>query len=98
VMRDNPGSGYVQALAETGAAGFFLTALFAFAAGGEALRRAREPDGEVGGAGVAAAAFLVALAVGSHWLATDVSLLFFLLAAVAAGSSGAPASRLVRAS
>lgn len=96
VMRDNPGSGYVQALAETGAAGFFLTALFAFTAGREALRRAREPDGEIGGAGVAAAAFLVALAVGSHWLATDVSLFFFLLAAVAAGSSGAAGSRRTR--
>jgi O-antigen ligase len=94
-MRDNPGSGYVQALAETGAAGFFLTALFALAAGRQALRRAREPDAGIGGAGVAAAAFLVALAVGSHWLATDVSLFFFLLAAVAAGSSGAAGSRMM---
>jgi O-antigen ligase len=96
VMRDNPGSGYVQALAETGAAGFFLTALFALAAGRQALRRAREPDAGIGAAGVAMAAFLVALAVGSHWLATDVSLFFFLLAAVAAGSSGAAPSPMVR--
>jgi hypothetical protein len=98
VMRDNPGSGYVQALAETGAAGFFLTALFALVAGRQALSRAREPDAGIGGAGVAAAAFLVALAVGSHWLATDVSLFFFLLAAVAAGSSGAAESRTMRTS
>ena len=98
VMRDNPGSAYVQALAETGAAGFFLTALFALAAGRQAIRRAREEDAWIGGAGVAAAAFLVALAVGSHWLATDVSLFFFLLAAAAAGSSGAAESRAARTS
>jgi O-antigen ligase len=99
VMRDNPGSAYVQALAETGAAGFFLTALFALAAGRQALRRAREEeDGWIRGAGVATAAFLVVLAVGSHWLATDVSLFFFLLAAAAAGSSGAAESRAARTS
>ncbi len=98
VMRDNPGSGYVQALAETGAAGFFLTALFALAAGRQALRRAREQDAWIGGAGVAAAAFLVVLAFGSHWLATDVSLFFFLLAAAAAGSSGPAESRAARTS
>ena len=98
VMRDNPGSGYVQALAETGAAGFFLTALFALVAGRQALRRAREPDAGIGGAGVATAAFLVALAVGSHWLATDVSLFFFLLAATVAGSSSATESRAARTS
>jgi hypothetical protein len=97
-MRDNPGSAYVQALAETGAAGFFLTALFALAAGRQALRRAREPDSWIGGAGVAAAAFLAALAVGSHWLAADVSLFFFLLAAAAAGSSPAAESRATRTS
>jgi O-antigen ligase len=98
VMRDNPGSGYVQALAETGAAGFFLTVLFAAAAGRQALRRAREQDAWIGGAGAAAAAFLVVLAVGSHWLATDVSLFFFLLAAAAAGSSGAAERRAARIS
>jgi O-antigen ligase len=97
-MRDNPGSAYVQALAETGAVGFFLTALFALAAGRQALRRAREQDSWIGGAGVAAAAFLAALAVGSHWLAADVSLFFFLLAAAAAGSSLAAESRATRTS
>jgi O-antigen ligase len=96
VMRDNPGSGYVQALAETGAVGFLLTALFALAAGRQALRRVREENAWIGGAGVAAAAFLVALAVGSHWLATDVSLFFFLLAAAAAGSSGSAEGRAAR--
>jgi hypothetical protein len=45
---------------------------------------------------VAAASFLLVLAVGSHWLATDVSLFFFLLAAAAAGSSGAAESRAAR--
>ncbi len=98
VMRDNPGSGYVQALAETGAVGFLLTALFALAAGRQALRRAREEDAGSGGAGVAATAFLVVLAVGSHWLATDVSLFFFLLAAATAGSSSAAESRVARTS
>lgn len=96
VMRDNPGSGYAQALAEMGAAGLFLTVLFAFAAGRQALLRAREEDAWIGGAGAAAAAFLVALAAGSHWLAPDVSLFFFLLAAVTAGSSGAAESRVSR--
>jgi O-antigen ligase len=97
-MRDNPGSGYVQALAETGAAGFFLTALFAVAAGRQALRRAREQDAWIGGAGVAVLSFLTALALGSHWLASDVSLFFFLLAAAAAGSAPAVESRVTRAS
>jgi hypothetical protein len=96
-LRDNPGSAYMQALAETGVAGFFLTALFVLATGRQALRRAREPDAWTGGAGVAAAAFLGALVVGSHWLASDVSLFFFLLAATAAGSSRAAESRLARA-
>jgi O-antigen ligase len=98
VMRDNPGSGYVQALAETGAAGFFLTAVFVLAAGRQALRRAREQDAWIGGAGMAAAAFLAALAIGSHWLASDVSLFFFLLAAAAAGSAPAAEGRVTRAS
>jgi len=88
-MRDNPGSGYVQALAETGAAGLFLTVLFAFRLGVQALRRSREADSLPAGAGVAVLAFLAALTVGSHWLAADVSLLFFLMAAVAAGSAPA---------
>ena len=55
LMRDNPGSAYVQALAETGAAGFLLTAFFVVSLGALALRRAREKDVLVGGAGVAIA-------------------------------------------
>jgi hypothetical protein len=85
LMRDNPGSGYAQALAETGAAGFLMTAFFAVSLGARALSRARENDALVAGAGAAAAAFLAALAVGSHWFAADVSLLFFLLASLVAG-------------
>lgn len=95
-LRDNPGSGYVQALAETGAAGFFLTVLFALAVGRQALLRAREPDAGVAGAGAAALAFLVALLIGSHWLASDVSLFFFLLAAAAAGSNPERESRTAK--
>ncbi|HLN57598.1 MAG TPA: O-antigen ligase family protein [Thermoanaerobaculia bacterium] len=87
LMRDNPGSAYVQALAETGAAGFLLTAFFAVSLGALAMRRAREKDSIAAGSGVAAAAFLAALAVGSHWFAADVSLLFFLLASLVAGSA-----------
>jgi len=82
-MRDNPGSGYVQALAETGIIGFLLTAALAVSLGVEAMRRAREgADSVRAGPGIAVAAFVVALAAGSHWLAPDVSFLFFLLAAV----------------
>jgi O-antigen ligase len=76
-IRDNPGSAYLQALAETGLIGFALLAALVVALGRLALS-GRD------GAGGAVAAFLVALAVGSHWLAPDVALLFFLLAAVAA--------------
>lgn len=85
-MRDNPGNGYLQALAETGAVGFILTVLVA-----AALINARPPAAEDGGirplvAGSAAAvpAFFAALLTGSHWLAPDVAFLFFLLAAVSA--------------
>ena len=88
-MRDNPGSGYVQALAETGVIGFLLTIALAVALAVEALRRARD-GADVGraGPGIAVAAFVVALAAGSHWLAPDVSLLFFLLAAAAVSPRG----------
>ncbi len=92
LMRDNPGSAYVQALAETGAAGFLLTAFFVVSLGALALRRAREKDAVAAGSGVAAAAFLAALAVGSHWFAADVSLLFFLLASLVVGSAPERAS------
>jgi O-antigen ligase len=91
-MRDNPGSAYVQALAETGGAGFLLTAVFVVSLVALALRRARARDVLVAGSGVAAAAFLAALALGSHWLAPDVSLLFFLLAALVAGPAPAKTS------
>ncbi|HKA35833.1 MAG TPA: O-antigen ligase family protein, partial [Thermoanaerobaculia bacterium] len=93
LMRDNPGSAYVQALAETGIAGFFLTAVFLVAAGRQALARARLGDGAAAGAGIAVLTFLAALAIGSHWLASDVSLLFFLLAA----SIASPAPESARA-
>ncbi len=75
----------MQALAETGAAGFLLTAFFVVSLAVLALRRARASDAVAAGSGVAAAAFLAVLAVGSHWFAADVSLLFFLLAAHVAG-------------
>jgi O-antigen ligase len=88
-MRDNPGSAYVQALAETGAAGLLLTAFFVVSLGALALRRARARDVSVAGSAVASAAFLAALAVGSHWFAPDVSLLFFLLASIVAGPAPA---------
>ncbi len=90
-MRDNPGSAYVQALAETGVIGFLVTAIFVVSLGVLALRRAREKDTLIAGAGVASASFLAALAVGSHWFAPDVSLLFFLLAALVAGPAAARA-------
>jgi len=86
-MRDNPGSAYVQALAETGMAGLLVTALFAVRLGLEAFRRARERDPLLAGAGIAALAFLGALSVGSHWLAPDMSLLFFLIASIVGGSA-----------
>lgn len=84
-MHDNPGSAYVQALAETGLAGGFLTALFVVSLGVAGLKRAREANGLPAGAGAAAVAFLAVLAVGSHWFAPDISLFSFLLAAVVAG-------------
>ena len=92
-IRDNPGSAYLQALAETGVIGFALLAALVLALGRLALS-AKD------GAGGAVAAFLVALAVGSHWLAPDVALLFFLLAAVAAPVAAlapSPSGRRLRA-
>jgi O-antigen ligase len=78
-MRDNPGSAYLQALAETGVVGLALTLLFLVGLAGQALARRRDP--EASGAAAAILALLVAFLVGSHWLAPEVSLLFFLLAA-----------------
>jgi len=84
-MRDNPGSAYFQALAETGLLGLAVTLVFAAVLAREALRRVEsEPgDGIASACALAVIAFLGALAVGSHWLAPDAALLFFLAAAVA---------------
>ncbi|HEY7114186.1 MAG TPA: O-antigen ligase family protein [Thermoanaerobaculia bacterium] len=88
-MRDNPGSAYFQALAETGLLGLAVTLVFAAALARAALSRVeKEPADAVASAcAVAVLAFLGALAVGSHWLAPDAGLLFFLAAAVAAPSA-----------
>lgn len=75
-LRDNPGNAYLQALAETGAIGFVLTLALA-------IGLARHGLATRDGTGGVVTAFLIALALGSHWLAPDVALLFFLSAAVA---------------
>ncbi len=87
--RDNPGSGYVQALAETGALGFLVTAAAALALAAQGWRHARDPaaDPRTAAGGISVVVFLAALAAGSHWLAPDVALFFFLLAA-ACGPAG----------
>ncbi|HXM79639.1 MAG TPA: O-antigen ligase family protein, partial [Thermoanaerobaculia bacterium] len=87
--RDNPGSGYVQALAETGILGFLVTIAAAISLASQAWRRARRPseDPRAAAAGISVIAFLASLLSGSHWLAPDVALLFFLLAAVSADPS-----------
>ncbi|HEY1252432.1 MAG TPA: O-antigen ligase family protein [Thermoanaerobaculia bacterium] len=90
-IRDNPGSAYLQALAETGLVGLVLTLAFA-------IGLARFTFSGKDGTGGAVTAFLIALAIGSHWLAADVSLGFFLLASVAAASTAtAPDSATSRA-
>jgi O-antigen ligase len=94
-MRDNPGSAYLQALAETGAVGLAVMLLFVVVLVGRALARRRDPDAS--GAAAALGAFLVAFFVGSHWLAPEISLLFFLLAAQVAGSGERRGSVLGRA-
>ncbi|MFN2634652.1 MAG: O-antigen ligase family protein [Thermoanaerobaculia bacterium] len=96
--RDNPGSGYAQALAETGALGFLVTAAAVLALAAQAWRRARDRAAEpmIAAAGISVVVFLAALVAGSHWLAPDVSLLFFLLAAVSAAPSGAEPGNAVR--
>ena len=81
-IRDNPGSAYLQALAETGAIGLVLTLLFVLPLAGQALSRPGDP-GRLGAA-AAILAFLAALVVGSHWLAPEGSLFFFLLCAAVA--------------
>jgi O-antigen ligase len=90
--RDNPGSGYVQALAETGVIGFLVTAWACIALAAQAVRGWRSPSPSDGpAAATAVLAFVVALATGSHWLAADVCLLFFLMAAAAVPSDASSA-------
>jgi O-antigen ligase len=99
-MRDNPGSAFVQALAETGLVGLLLTMFFAWRLAGSALSQTRGADPALAGAGLSALAFLGSLAVGSHWMAPDVALLFFLAAALIAGpgpGQGAAETRLWKA-
>jgi O-antigen ligase len=85
-VSDNPGNGYLQALAETGVIGFGLTLAFLLVAAREGWAAVRDPGGSAlrAGAGAAVLGFLAALSTGSHWLAPDAALLFFFLAAVAA--------------
>jgi O-antigen ligase len=78
-IRDNPGSAYLQALAETGIVGLALTLFFVVALARQALGRVRDPASA--GSAAAMLALLAAFLVGSHWLAPEVSFLFFLLAA-----------------
>lgn len=96
--RDNPGSGYVQAFAETGAIGFLVTIAAAASLAAQAWRGTRRPspDPRAAAAGISVVAFLAALAAGSHWLAADVSFLFFLLAAASAPEAGQREAGLVR--
>ena len=97
-MRDNPGSAYIQALAETGVIGFLVTVGFVVSLARQALAAPRRlAEGVSAGASVGLVAFLLTLALGSHWFAPDVSLLFFLLAStvVASGSPERPAGARV---
>ncbi|MGE5408166.1 MAG: O-antigen ligase family protein, partial [Syntrophothermus sp.] len=92
-ISDNPGSAYLQALAETGAIGFALTLVLAVLAAREALRslRGRDADAAAAGAGAAVVGFVAALAAGSHWFSADAAVVFFLLLAVTSGpAEGAP--------
>ncbi|HVE65761.1 MAG TPA: O-antigen ligase family protein, partial [Thermoanaerobaculia bacterium] len=87
-IRDNPGSAYLQALAETGVIGLGLTLLFVVALAGDALAGLR--DRAHLGPAAALLVFLLVLVVGSHWLAPEVSLLFFLLCATVARAGREP--------
>jgi O-antigen ligase len=97
-MRDNPGSAYVQALAETGLVGFLLTLALAISIGRHAVAGASDPDAEpaVVASASATLGFLAAQLLGSHWLAPEVCLLFFLLASVVARPPAPRASRMPR--
>jgi O-antigen ligase len=97
-VRDNPGSAYLQALAETGALGFLLAAVFAILLAREAVAAlsAWREKPLVAGCGAAALGFLVALAFGSHWFAPDVALAFFLFAACVARPGSVPESAVAR--
>ncbi len=94
-MRDNPGSAYLQALGETGLVGFVVTLILVLSLGRQAaasLATAGSGSFDIG-AGVAVIAFSIALLLGSHWLAPDVCLFFFLLAALVALPKGASEAR-----
>lgn len=97
-MRDNPGSAYVQALAETGIVGFALTVALALSLARQAAARIAAPgsDGLVVGASAAVLGFLLAQILGSHWLAPEVCLFFFLFASLAAVPPEAPRTRAGR--
>ena len=86
-IMDNPGNAYLQALAETGAIGGALTAVFVAVLAWQAVRALRDRSGSpsAAGAGASLLGLFAALATGSHWFAPDVALVFFLVAAVSAG-------------
>jgi len=92
-LRDNPGSGYLQALGETGILGLVAMLVFVGVLARSALLRFREHPGE----SASVLALLVVLLVGSHWLAPEAGLLFFLLAANVAApvSAGRPVRLLL---
>ena len=97
-VRDNPGSAYVQALAETGFFGLMLTLWLAWRLGRDAVARVPEMDSDPvsAAAGAGAVAFLLALFLGSHWFAPDAGLLFFLFAALASRPAGRKEARAAR--
>jgi len=92
-LRDNPGSGYLQALGETGVLGLVAMLVFVGVLARSALLRFRDHPGE----SASVLALLVVLLVGSHWLAPEAGLLFFLLAANVAApvSAGRPVRLLL---
>jgi O-antigen ligase len=96
---DNPGNGYLQALAETGLLGFVLTVAFLAIVAAESWSSLRDRDAPelAAAAGAAVLAFLAALLTGSHWLSPDVAFTFFLLAAVASRRAPSPPRRGARA-